>query len=226
MPSMMLPAPVGRSPTAVPGTSDVRDDNVYSAGVLAHGATGQLSLFTIPKGQAIPEIKGTAIAQTTQSHQTNYTDLTTNLNKAGEFGSGVGDASVRAIAINVEAAYAGGTAYGAGEREVKEIQSKVSFVFKLGQKEMLKGPAMLFGASGGAEGSVATTVTATTVALVRNGNGPRRLKIPIAIHRSDTVEGVLAVAGSGGLSFTTATGEGQPTLVWVHLFSTIRSDAR
>lgn len=231
---LVLPANVGRSPTAVPDTSDVRDDNVYSAGVVAHGAASQLSLFTVPKGQTIPEIKGSAITATTNDHQTTYTDLTTNLNKAGEMGSGIGDISVRAIAVNVEGKYftdAGAASiYGAGPRELQEIQSKMSFVFKIGQKEMTKGPLMTYGCSGGVYGdaSISTTLNASTLntAFVRNSDGPRRFKMPILIHRSDTVEALLQVAGTTGLSFTTQSALGQPTLIWVHLFSTIRGDAR
>lgn len=231
---LVLPAAVGRSPTAVPDTSDVRDDNVYSSGVVAHGAAGQLSLFTVPKGQTIPEIKGSGISATTNDHQTTYTDLTTNLNKAGEMGSGIGDLSVRAIAVNVEGKYftdAGAASiYGAGPRELQEIQSKMSFVFKIGQKEMTKGPLMTYGCSGGVYGNVAisTTANASTLnaAFVRNSDGPRRFKMPILIHRSDTVEALLQVAGTTGLSFTTQASLGQPTLIWVHLFSTVRGDAR
>lgn len=231
---LVLPANVGRSPTAVPDTSDVRDDNVYSAGVVAHGATGQLSLFTVPKGQTIPELKGSSISATTNDHQTTYTDLTTNLNKAGEMGSGIGDLSVRAIAINVEGKYftdAGAASiYGAGPRELQEIQSKMSFVFKIGQKEMTKGPLGTYGSSMWLDGqaAISTTVNASTLnaAFVSNSRGPRRFKMPILIHRSDTVEALLQVAGSTGLSFTTQTSLGQPTLVWTHLYSTVRGDAR
>lgn len=232
---LVLPANVGRSPTAVPDTSDVRDDNVYSAGVVAYGATGQLSLFTVPKGQNIPEIKGSAITATTNDYQQTYTDLTTNLNKAGEMGSGIGDLSVRAIAINVEQARftnAGAMgAAGAGPQELGEILAKMSFVFKIGQKEMTKGPVQYYGASGGVDGYsvISTTLNASTLnsANVQNGRfGPRRFKMPILIHRSDTVEALLQVAGSTGLVFTTASSLGNPTLVWVQLFSTVRGDAR
>lgn len=232
---LVLPANVGRSPTAVPDTSDVRDDNVYSAGVVAHGATGQMSLFTVPKGQTIPELKGSAITATTNDHQTTYTDLTTNLNKAGEVGSGIGDLSVRAIAVDVEPKYftdagAANSSYGAGPRELAEIQAKMSLIFKIGQKEMTKGKLSWYGTAAGIYGDVAisTTLNASTLnaALVRNGTEPRRFKMPLLIHRSDTIECILQVAGSTGLSFTTQSSLGQPTLVWVQLFSTIRGDAR
>jgi hypothetical protein len=76
--------------------------------------------------------------------------------------------------------------------------------------------------------SISTTANASTLnaAFVSNSRGPRRFKMPILIHRSDTVEALLQVAGTTGLSFTTQASLGQPTLMWVHLFSTIRGDAR
>lgn len=228
---VVLPAPVGRSPTAVPGESDVRDDNVYSAGVVSYGGTNQLSMFTVPKGQTIPQIKGSAITATTNDWQTTYTDLTTNLNKAGETGSGIGDLSVRAIALNVEAASysnaAGAmSAFGAGPVELAEIQRKTFFILKIGQKEMIKGPFLTYGSSGGMDGVSFTTLNAANAGFVRNGDGPRRLKIPILIHRSDTLEGILGVAGSTGYVFTTSSSLGNPTLIWCHLFCTVRGDAR
>jgi hypothetical protein len=55
---LFLPDASLRSPTAVQGTSDMRDENVFSALVLQSGGAGNQTLFTNPRGQAIPSLRG------------------------------------------------------------------------------------------------------------------------------------------------------------------------
>lgn len=228
----ILPEARFRPGTAVQDKADVRDENVYSAVVLTHGAAGNVKCFTIPQGQTIPQLKGSAITATTNAHQTTYSEATTNLNKAGEFGSGLGDASVRAIGVSIEQAYYDGSGalntYGAGQQEKAEILAKCSFVLKVGGKDQIRGPMFMFPSAGGMQGSIGTTESGVTVAVVNNGlpGNLRRLKLPILIDRSDTVEGICTVAGSASLTFSVTSGAGQPCLVWFNLLSLVKGDVR
>ena len=238
MPRIVLPAlPEAQRPTtAVLNKSDLKDDKVYSACVVAHGGTGSASLFTIPKGQTTPLLRSSSLTTAVQSHQATYTDLTTNLSKAGEFGSGLGDVSCRAIAITLEPAAPGATtllsdrAFGATVWELTDVQAKMFFELKIGQKRATMGPIFSYGTDWGTVGDISTSTTANNATsrlyAVRNGNGPNRFKVPIQIARNDTVEGLLSVAGSTGLEFSTTTGAGQPALMWTSLFSIIRGDVR
>lgn len=230
--AMYMPDGRFRSPTAVPGKADVRDDHVYSSIVLAHGGTGQQKIFTNPQGQAIPTLKGAAIT-VAQVHQLTYTEITTNLTQAGQLGSAVGDASIRAIGISIEqAGYnpVGGAvnAWGATQMEAADIASKVFFQFKIASKVQIMGPVWAFPAAGGVFGSMATTANNVTQGLVANGpNGlPRKLKLPILVARTDTLEGVVGVAGAASLAFSTTTGAGQASLLTVMLFALVKGDVR
>ena len=229
--SLYMPDGRFRSPTAVPGKADVRDDHVYSAIVLAHGGTGLQKIFTNPQGQSIPTLKGSSITPTA-THQLTYTEVTTNLTKAGELGSSIGDASIRAIGLSLEQAYVGPTGtvstYGATNQEACEVASKVFFQFKIAGKTQIQGPTWAFPAAGGVFGSLATTANAVTQGLVVYGpNGlPRRLKLPILVARNDTIEGVIAVAGASSLTFSVASGVGQSTLLTVMLFALVKGDVR
>lgn len=237
---LYLPTP-STSPTAVQDKSDYRDENIYSAIVLQHGGVGQQSLFTVPKGQAIPRLAGTGITAPASAHQLNYTDLTTNITQAGQLGSAIGDVSVRGIGLTIENAYfvntgatAGlqNTAYGAGQQEVSEILSKVFFQFLIAGKKQVQGAAWMFPASGGAFGSLSvsnTTATTGNVAAAMSNGWPgnlRRLKLPVLVARTDTVEGIVGVAGGAALVFSTTTGTGQPTLLWANLHCLVSGDAR
>lgn len=237
MAKMILPAPTERSATAVPGVSDVNDQNVYSALVVQNTGTGQQIVFTVPKGQAIPTMNGTSTA-TTQAHQRLYSDLTTNLTQAGQFGAALGDGSIRTIGITVEqAAYntSGVTAgaqrsYGATEFEMADIASKCSFELKVGGKRQIIGPAFTYPNLGAVQGALSTTGNASTAAIANMGGAPRRLKVPIPVQRTDVLEGVFAVATGASLAFSTApgdvSGQGQPCLVWFILHTSLASDAR
>ena len=215
-----------RSPTAVAGKSDLRDESVYSALVVSDGATGQTTLFGVPKGQAIPLLgNGTA-----QAHQRTYSELTTNITQAGQLGAAIGDASIRKIGITLEQAYytTSGVinSYGAGLRETCEVLAKCFFQMRIAGKLQIQGPVFSFPSVGHAFGSVATGATAALPGVVNNGwpGSPRALKIPILVGRTDTVEATFGVAGGSTLAFTTSSGN--PSLCWVTLHALVKGDAR
>lgn len=227
---MILPAPTQRSATAVPGVSDINDQDVYSALVVQHSGTGNQVVFTVPKGQAIPTMNGTVTA-TTQAHQRIYSDLTTNLSQAGQFGAALGDGSIRSIGITIEqAAFTLTTgqprAFGATQFEMSDIASKCSFELKVGGKRQIIGPVVTYPNLGAVQGAISTTGNAATASLANVGGPARRLKVPIPVQRTDVLEGVFAVATGASLAFSTTTGEGQPSLIWFILHTSLASDAR
>lgn len=235
MADLLLPDPRFRSPTAVDGKSDFRDDNIYSSILLQSGGAGQQKLFTIPQGQAIPSLKGAGIIASTQAHQLTYTETTTNLTKAGELGSGIGDAAIRGIGISLEGAaitLATGAprTFGATQFEVEDVLSKCFFTLRIANKPMITGPIFAFPAAGGAYSSISTTGAAATASVATNGwpGSYKRLKLPIPVARNDTLEGVFGVAGGSALAFSTSApgSEGQPSLLWVMLAANVAGDIR
>jgi hypothetical protein len=228
MSRLLFPDASLRSPTAVQDRSDLRDENIYSAMVVSHGATGQKKVFTVPQGQAIP-ILGNGVPA---AHQQAYTELTTNISQPGQLGSALGEASIRRIGITIEQAYynASGAlnSYGAGQQEVAEICSKTFFQFRIGGKLQIQGPTLFFPASGSVFGSISTNATNATVAALNNGwpGQLRPLKLPILVARTDTVEGTFGVAGGASLAFSVTTSPFQPTLVWFNLHALVKGDAR
>jgi hypothetical protein len=233
MAEMLLPDPRFRSPTAVDGKSDFRDDNIYSALLLQNGGSGQQKLFTNPQGQTIPALKGSAVTASANPWQTTYTETTTNLSKAGELGSGIGDAAIRGIGITLETAsiiQATGVAraWGATQFEVADILSKCFFALRVANKTQITGPIFTFPSAGGSFGSVSTTGNAATASVVSNGwpGSYKRLKIPVPIARNDTLEGVFGVAGGASLAFSGAGADGQPSLLWVVLQANVAGDVR
>lgn len=225
-----------RSATALDGESDVRDDLIYSSVILGHGGGSQQKMFTVPQGQAIPKMVGTAIAPTELHHLT-HSELSTNQDKAGEFGSSIGDAAVRSISLVLEQALpkADGTfgTYGATPHEAAEFLAKTYFQFKVGGKVMTQGPVGQFPSSAGLAGGMAlsTTVTATTKVsgFAQNGAallGGRRLKIPVAIARNDVVVGLVGLPNGATYSFSVTTGVGQSTMLTCVLGSLVRGDVR
>lgn len=232
MSKLLLPDARFRSPTAVEGKSDMRDENVYSALVVCHGGAGQQKLFTVPQGQAIPRLAGAGIAPTA-AHQLTHTELTTNLTKAGELGSSIGDASVRAIGITIENGYydASGVvnaSYGAGQQETHEILAKTFFQLKIAGKKQIEGATFMFPSAGSVYGGISTTESAVTVGSLSNGwpGSLRRLKLPILVARTDTLEGVFGIAGGSALVFSVTSGIGQAALVWCTLFAAVKGDIR
>ncbi len=222
-----------RSATAVTGVTDKRDENVYSAVCLQNTGGGQISMFTVPKGQAIPTLNGTSTA-TANAWQTRFGDTTTNLEKAGELGDGIGDAALRGIALHAEEAPllpATGLAgiYGATQQELAELNRKVSFELRVSKKPMFKSPFFAFPSVGGAIAAIGYFGTATTAVTTATNGRPgaiRRLMSHIMVSRRDTLEGVLAVAGGSTLLFRASSADGIPLLVWCIIPSTIRGDAR
>lgn len=230
---MLLPDPRFRSPTALAGKSDLRDDHIYSAAVLQHGGQGSVSLFTVPKGQAIPKLHGSGVTESSQAHHNLYTLATTSMAKAGELGSGIGDIAIRSISLTFEQAAVtpatgAARAFGATQFEIADVQAKCWFDLKIANKSQIKGPTWNFGAAGGVAGSISTTGNAATASIAQNGvpGNVRRLKLPIPCARNDTLEGVLEVAGGASLAFSDTTGEGQPFLVWSNLFANVAGDVR
>lgn len=221
---MMFPDAKFRSPTAVDGKSDMRDENVYSSCVVTNGGQGNTTVFTVARGQTIPKL-GSATAA---AHQTSYSELTTNISQNGQLGAAIGDSAFRALGITIEAGWydASGVlnTYGAGQREVAEILAKTFFQLRIAGKLQIQGPALFFPASGAMMGSISTSESAVTAAVVNNGfpGALRRLKLPILVGRTDTIEGTYGVAGGASLSFS---GD-QPTLVWFNIFAAVAGDAR
>lgn len=232
MAQMIVPDPRFRSPTAAPGKSGFVDQTVYSAIVLQHSGSGVQKLFTVPQGQTIPALGGSSTA-TANAHQKTYTEATTNITKAGELGSGIGDAAARAIGITFEpAAYTASSgaqrSYGATQFEVADCTSKCFFQLRVGNMPEIIGNIFMFPSMGGPSGAISTTGNAATAAIVNNGlpGTIRRLKVPVPIARNDTLEGVWGVAGGATLAFSTTTADGQPTLAWVVLLCNVARDVR
>lgn len=225
---MLFPDASMRSPTAVPGRSDMRDENIYTALVVSDTANGNTTVFTVPRGQTVPVLgSGTPAA-----HQKTYTELTTNISQAGQLGAAIGDASLRGIGIVIENASYNTTtgapsSYGATPVEVAEILAKCFFQLRIGGKLQIQGPAHQFPATGGANGFLSYslgTAAAHAVGFIANGNNPagRTLKLPVLVARNDTVEGTFGVAGGASLAFSAS----QPTLVWVNVKALVKGDAR
>ena len=229
--AILLPDSRFRSPTAADNVADMRNENVFSAVVLQHGATGQTKTFTVPQGQTIPRLNGSAITVPTSGHQVTYTELTTNLSQAGQLGAALGDAAIKGIGCMIEQGYTDANGvlntYGAGQQETCEILAKCFFQLKIAGKKQIEGPVAFFPTPGGPSGSISTTENSSTVSLANNGTrGPKALKLPIMCGRTDTVEGVVGVAGSDSLAFSVTSGVGQPVLLWVNLETTLKGDVR
>jgi hypothetical protein len=229
----LIPDSRFRPQTAMAGETDVRDDLIYGAIVVGGGASGTGKLFTVPQGQAIPQMKSSSYTATAQAHQMVHSELTTNLEKAGEFGSGLGDAAVRGISLCLETATissagAYGT-FGAQPLDVAEFLAKTFFQFKVGQKVMTQGPSLSFPAWGGVNSSCSTTANAAMNGFALNGNallGGRRIRIPIQIGRTDIVVGVLGFGNSASLTGSAGATYGSPFLVWCLLNVLLGADVR
>jgi hypothetical protein len=222
------------SATSAEDYSDTRSEQVYSAIVIAHGASATASFFLTGKGAAIPEIKGSTItAVGLPTHQQTYSDATTNIVQSGQLGGTIGEVSITGLGITIEQAnYAINGAqntYGAGSVEYPEIVNKTSLELKLGTKPQTKGPTFMFPGLGGLFGAVASTGNNLTVAYLTNGmpGQNRELDFPLPVGRNDTLEGVFGVtAPSTSLTFSVTTGIGQPCLVWCGLKVVSVADVR
>ncbi len=231
MPAMLFPDPRGRSPTAMPGQSGGRDENIYSAIVVGHGGAGTQKIFTVPEGQSISRLVGSGIAPTAQ-HLLTHTKLTTNLGKAGEVGSAIGELSIRSIGIGFENGYydANGllNTYGMGQQEVSEMLAKTYLIFRISGTKQIEGPTQFFPAPGGPQGSVSSTRNNALVAPLTNGapGSGRRLKVYLPAGRADQLEIEFGTAGGVSLTFSVTTGVGQCSLVWCNLWCGVMADVR
>lgn len=229
MAKYIFPDPRFRSPTAVKDVSNMYDSNVYSALVLTDGATGSATAFSAARGQAIP-VLGTSSAAA--AHQQKYTETTTNISQNGQLGSAIGEASFRAVGIDIEAAgYVEGTGvintYGASQQEFQEILAKTSFLLRVSGKKFIEGPTRYFPGVGGAMGSLATTEATLSQSAMTNGwptGVARKLRLPVLASRTDTIEGIFTVTGGASLTFRTA--NAAPCLVWFNLHALVSGDAR
>lgn len=233
-----------RSSTAVDGKSDFTDQNLYSSIVLADGGSGSMKLFTVPQGQPIPELKGTATLATANAWQMTHSKLTTIIEKAGELGKGIGDAAVRGIACHLEQAKIPSTgvlptttsAWGATDADVVDVLSKASLELRVSKKPMFTSPIWALPTMGGAAGALAIGSAANSTAMTKNTlttigvpGSIRRLRAHIPVERQDTLEAEFEVAGNASLSFRetgSSSNPGAPTLFYVLLPSTLRGDVR
>ncbi len=228
---MLFPDPRLRSPTAVPGKSGGRDENIYSSIVVGYGGAGTQKLFTVPEGQAIPRLVGSGIAPTAQ-HLLNHTKLTTNLGKAGEVGSAIGELSIRSIGIGFEQGYYDSSGvlntYGYGQQEAAETMAKTFMIFRISGTKQIEGPTNFFPAPGALFGAVSTTRNNSSVNFLNNGwpGGGRRLKVFLPAARTDQLEVEFGTGGGVTLTFSVASGVGQSSLVWCNLWCGVMADAR
>lgn len=217
------------SATAVPDKLDLKDEHIYSAGVFQHGGATPISLFTVPVGQGIPHTAGAGVATTGEpAHYATYTEQTTNLEKAGELGSNIGDAGIRAMGVTLDTATANsvGTVktFGATPVEVADIQSKVCLEFLVTRKRRIIGPVWMYPQTGGFWG-VASTFTAHP-GYGQNGATPtgRRFRVPIMIGATDTV--VVKLTPFAALTFSVTATPGQSVLAWVNLIASVGAEVR
>lgn len=217
------------SATAVPDKLDLRDEHIYSSGVFQHGATTAMSLFTVPIGQTIPHRAGSGVAATGEpDHYGSYTEQTTNLEKAGELGSNIGDAGIRAMGVTLDTATSNsaGTVKtsGATPVEVADILSKVNLEFLVTRKRRVIGPVWMFPQTGGGH-YVASTFTAHP-GYGQNGAvaAGRRFRVPIMIASNDTV--VAKLTPYAALVHSITVTPGQPVLTWVNLLASVGAEVR
>ena len=227
---MLFPDPRDRSATAAAGLSAGRDENIYSAIVVGYGGSGTQKMFTVPEGQAIPRLVGASIAPTAQ-HLLIHTKLTTNLGKAGEVGSAIGELSIRSIGIGFEQAYVTAATgalntYGFGQQEAAETMAKTFLIFRISGTKQIEGPTSFFPTPGALFGSSSSTANASTVTYLNNGwpGGGRRLKVFLPASRTDQIEVEYGTAGGVSLTFSVTTGVGQSSLVWCNLWCGVMAD--
>jgi hypothetical protein len=212
------------SATGLPDKLDLRDEHIYSAGVFQHGGATTISLFTVPIGQGIPRSAGSGVLNTGfPDHYVTYTEQATNLEKAGELGSNIGDAGIRAMGVTLDSATSSvsGTvkAYGATPVEVADILSKVSLEFLVTRKRRVIGPVWMFPQTGGMW-ATASTFTAHP-GFAQNGGSAmgRSFRVPIMIASNNTI--IAKLAPSSALVHGVTVTPGQPVLTWVNLIASV-----
>jgi len=228
---MLFPDPRFRSPTAASGQSGGRDENIYSSLVVGFGGSGTQKIFTVPEGQSIPRLMGAGIAPTAQ-HLLTMTKLNTNLGKAGEVGSAIGELSIRSIGIGFETGYYDTNGvlntYGMGQQEVSEMMAKTFLIFRISGTKQIEGPTTFFPAPGAVFGSASSTKNNAINAFLNNGwpNGGRRLKVFLPAARTDQLEVEFGTAGGVSLNFSVNSGVGQSSLVWCNMWCGVMADVR
>jgi hypothetical protein len=111
------------------------------------------------------------------------------------------------------------------------VLSKTFFQLKIAGKKQIEGATFMFPATGAGYGgmSVGGTNANTLIGSTLNNGWPgasRKLRLPILVARTDTIEGVFGVAGSSSLVFSVTSGIGQSSLVWFNLISLVGGDVR
>lgn len=227
--------PAGRpSATAAPGSADIRTDNAYSAVIVANGATGPNTTFTVAKGGAIPEMKGSSINATTNAHQTNHDFHTTNFQQPSALGQSLGDMAIDDVGLTLESGYVTSSSgalntYGAGQQELTECLTKLWFKLSISSKPYVTGVMWMYPALGGPFGAISTTGSQVTAAIATNGNlsSPRlQLAVPILAERGDTITGDVGVGNGSALVFSVTSGVGQPCILWTHARGSVLGDSR
>lgn len=112
-------------PTDLPDfmKSEITCQPVWSSVLLGPGAIGQAPLFTYPIGQTVPRLGGVP-----SDLMASATRLHTNLNCAGEMGSGIGDLLTECIYFEV---------HDASLVDLQKIGACVRFTLKIGGQEKL-----------------------------------------------------------------------------------------
>lgn len=77
---------------------------VYSSAFLADGGCGSLSLFTVPKGQQIPDLSAGRGTVVLPPYLQVYTDATTSMVQAGQLGNAIGDFTAESMGIHIHKA--------------------------------------------------------------------------------------------------------------------------
>lgn len=217
------------SPTAVQDKIDLKDEHIYSAGILQHGGATPITLFTVPLGQTVPTSAGAGVANTGfPAHYLTYSEQLTNLEKAGELGYNIGDAGIRSMGVTFDVATSNslGTVktFGATPTEVADIQSKVTLEFLVTRKRRIIGPVWMFPQTGGFWG-VASTFTAHP-GYATNGAVPsgRKFRVPVMIGSQETV--IVKLTPYAALTFSVTVTPGQPVLCWINLLASVGAEVR
>jgi hypothetical protein len=111
---------------------------------------------------------------------------------------------------------------------MQELVGKVFFQFRIAGKLQNQGPVWNYPSLGGAFGSIGTATPGGTMANLSNGwpGSSRKLKLPILVARTDTVEATVGVAGGDSLVHRTSVSAGQPYLLFVTLGASVKGDTR
>lgn len=235
------------SSTAVRGVVDERDEDLYSSGVMQHGAASDLVIFKQPIGGPIPRTAGNGVLAPLNPWQQVHSNATTNLDKAGELGDSIGDVKIRAIHVSAEqaqilpttAAYPATTiseanivTYGASGYELAQLADKVSVELKVSKKPYFMTPFGNLPSIGAPVPFNSGTYSANVVrgSAVNSAHGLiRKLAQWVACSRRDSLQVTFGFANGFALLGRiagSATNDGTPFLVRATLPSWVNGDAR